>query len=99
MAGLKQTRLASLFAVFFLLAQIFTTAHIAAYGETEHSHDGHPCIIAAAVKQADDLDCAPASFSIEEQVHYTFSIATEVDSIAFTQAENLQARAPPFSLS
>lgn len=99
LTGLKQTRLASLFALFFLLAQIFTTAHIAAYGETEHSHDGHPCIISAAVKQADDIDGAPAVFSIKEQVRYTFGITPEVHSIALTQTESLQARAPPISLS
>ncbi len=96
-AWFKNLKLAPTLAAFFLFAQMVATAHVAAYGEAEHSHDGHPCIIAAAVKDTDDIDIAPPIFKLVDAEGYSAVISVSGPSL--TSAETLckQARAPPVS--
>lgn len=53
-------RFAALLLAFFVSAQLLATTHAAAYGETDHLHDGHPCIIASIAKVSADYDLATA---------------------------------------
>lgn len=55
-----KARLVALLALVFLTAQFFAAAHGAAYGDADHVHDGHPCIVASMVKKSSDMDVASA---------------------------------------
>ncbi|NVJ96760.1 MAG: hypothetical protein HWE25_01335 [Alphaproteobacteria bacterium] len=57
--GLK-AQLVAFLALLFVSAQFLATAHTAAYGDADHVHDGHPCIVASIVKKSSDMDVAPA---------------------------------------
>lgn len=64
-------RFALWLAAFFVFAQLLTSAHSAAYGDADHLHDGHPCIVASIVKKSGDMDVAPAPIFVEPQdAHY-----------------------------
>ncbi len=84
-------------AAFFLFAQMVATAHVAAYGEAEHSHDGHPCIIAAAVKDTDDIDVAPPIFKLTDSQDYSAVTSTHGPSLTSAKTLCKHARAPPVS--
>lgn len=56
----RKTRYMALLALFFVAAQFFAAAHAGAYGDTDHLHNGHPCIVASIVKKASDMDVAAA---------------------------------------
>lgn len=56
----RKTRFAALLVLFFVAAQFFAAAHAGAYGESDHMHHGHPCIVASIVKKASDMDAAAA---------------------------------------
>ncbi|SDE21563.1 MULTISPECIES: hypothetical protein [Kordiimonas] len=55
-----KARLVALLALVFVSAQFFAAAHSAAYGDADHVHDGHPCIVASIVKKSSDMDVAAA---------------------------------------
>ena len=59
--------IAPLLAAVFLCAQVLATAHSAAYADTDHLHDGVPCIVAAAGKQCDTLDTAKPAPTLEQK--------------------------------
>jgi hypothetical protein len=59
-AWIKRLGLSAWLVGLFVAAQFAATAHAATYGDKDHLHDGHPCIVASLVKKTDDMDVAPA---------------------------------------
>lgn len=54
-----KARFMTFLAIMFMSAQFLGVAHGAAYGDADHVHDGHPCIVASIVKKSSDIDVAP----------------------------------------
>ena len=80
---------------FFVAAQIVASAHAAAFGESKHAHDGHPCIISTACKQASSADLAgplPTLAVPEWQEHHAPGTHS-CDEGALNTASSI--RAPP----
>lgn len=82
-------------ATLFLFAQFINTAHAATYGDTSHTHDGQPCIIAAACKQTADFDLALAPVLIAPEIYDAdFVCIHSILSLMDTSA-SFAIRAPP----
>ncbi len=93
--GTRKTRLMALLALFFVAAQFFAAAHAGAYGDTDHLHNGHPCIVASIVKKASDMDVvATPEFTFDDHAEW-------IEAVALPKAPESRAprlstiRAPP----
>lgn len=72
----RKSRLMALLALFFLAAQFFAAAHAGAYGDTDHLHNGHPCIVASIVKKASDMDVAASpEFTFDDHAEWLEDVA------------------------
>jgi len=82
-------------ATLFLLAQFISSVHAATYGDTGHTHDGQPCIIAAVCKKTTDFDIVPSPILIVPEA-YDVDFACINCTPEFTNAPSFLAiRAPP----
>ena len=88
-------RVAPLLAVFFVAAQLIVTAHAAAFGGNEHTHDGHPCIIVTACKHAPDLDTAKPFAQLETPDWQVFYGADDAATPCPVTIARASARSPP----
>ncbi len=94
-ARLGLARVAPWLAVLFVAAQLIATAHAAAFGDNEHTHDGHPCIIATACKHTPDVDTAKPVVEIAIPVWHIAYIAEVAAPVYSPIATKRSARAPP----
>lgn len=79
----------------FVAAQIVATAHAAAFGDSKHAHDGHPCIISTVCKQASSADLAsdaPTLATPEWQEHHTTPFQANGEGLSVVISS---IRAPP----
>lgn len=79
----------------FVVAQIIASAHAAAYGESKHSHDGHPCIISTVCKQASSADLTSPVLAIVAPEWLEHHQTEQVSISASPDAEYSAIRAPP----
>jgi hypothetical protein len=82
----------------FVAAQIVATAHAAAFSDSKHTHDGHPCIISTVCKQASSADLAasaPALAAPEWHEHYSSHSEVDGEGLACVASS---IRAPPVHL-
>lgn len=92
---LESKRYAVLLLAFFVSAQLLATTHALAYGETDHLHDGQPCIIASIAKISADCDLATApALEARSEAHYGYE-TTEYAAPVAKRTGYAPARAPP----
>ena len=85
-----------LLAAAMLAAQSFTQAHATEFGEHEHSHDGHQCIVALYTDRYDD-DALSPDLDVTDVTHAWLGIAeTSVQRADTAEAITARPRAPPF---
>lgn len=79
----------------FVVAQIIASAHAAAYGESKHSHDGHPCIISTVCKQASSADLVSPAVSLVAPEWHEHYQAEQGSISALQDVAHAAIRAPP----
>ena len=88
-------RFAALLLAFFVSAQCLAASHAAGYGETDHLHDGQPCIIASIAKISADYDLAAAPYvEARSEAHCGYEIIAYSAPVA-KPTGLAPARAPP----
>ncbi|MFC4347464.1 hypothetical protein ACFO5Q_06360 [Kordiimonas lipolytica] len=88
-------RLIALLALFFVAAQFLAAAHNGAYGDSDHLHDGHPCIVASIVKKSSDMDMAEtADFAFDDRAEWIEPTAQPHQADSET-VRSRSIRAPP----
>lgn len=91
-------RVAPWLAVIFVLAQLIATAHSAAFAESEHTHDGHPCIIAATCKHSADADSPKHVVLLNVPEWHIFYVAETSDVWSSCINVSAGARGPPSNI-
>lgn len=93
--GSRKVRSLALLALFFVAAQFFAAAHAGAYGDTDHLHNGHPCIVASIVKKASDMDVAAApEFALDDHAEWIEAVPLPIAPESRTLRSGT-IRAPP----
>ncbi|WP_417460939.1 hypothetical protein [Kordiimonas sp.] len=89
------TRVAPWLAMLFVAAQLIASAHAAAFADSEHTHDGHPCIIATACKHTPDVDAAKPVAQLAAPDWHIFYVADTASVPCPSFKACASARGPP----